>query len=195
MNADDFSTKAYVRVIGDCLKESNDDTRRKWEEALEEDNGYPAIVECGVKNEEKTYLIRSDVYMNLIYASTEKGDPYGIVNVNFSIIDPTDDRWEKYKEQRMLRGFDNSELWNLDNTIAKFIYPRLQAFRENNNSYPHGMSEKKWHGILDDMIKAFYSLAYVDTMSLPNVTDMEKENAMREKGLKLFAKWFQHLWD
>ena len=32
--------------------------------------------------------------------------------------------------QRRKRGFDDRELWGLDHTIAKFIYPRIKAFRE-----------------------------------------------------------------
>lgn len=41
-----------------------------------------------------------------------------------------------YKEQRKLRGFDDTELWNLDFTIAKFILPRLKRFIECTTAYP-----------------------------------------------------------
>lgn len=47
--------------------------------------------------------------------------------------DPSDD---KYKEQRKLRGFDDTELWDLDLTIAKFILPRLKRFIECTIAYP-----------------------------------------------------------
>lgn len=36
----------------------------------------------------------------------------------------------KWKLERKLRGFDTTELWNLDATIAEFILPRLIAFKE-----------------------------------------------------------------
>lgn len=36
-------------------------------------------------------------------------------------------RWEL---ERKSRGFDSTELWNLDATIAEFILPRLIAFKE-----------------------------------------------------------------
>jgi hypothetical protein len=32
--------------------------------------------------------------------------------------------------QRRKRGFDDRELWGLDQTIAEFVYPRIKAFRE-----------------------------------------------------------------
>lgn len=39
-------------------------------------------------------------------------------------------RMLKHFKQRWTRGFDDSELWSLDWTIAKFVLPRLKAFRE-----------------------------------------------------------------
>lgn len=43
----------------------------------------------------------------------------------------TDNRLKKFRKQREKYGFDNSELWNLNTTIAKFILPRLKAFRKD----------------------------------------------------------------
>lgn len=37
---------------------------------------------------------------------------------------------KKWEKQRYKRGFDDTELWGLDYTIASFILPRLIAFRE-----------------------------------------------------------------
>lgn len=36
----------------------------------------------------------------------------------------------RYWKQRRIRGFDKSELYSLDMTISKFVYPRLKAFRD-----------------------------------------------------------------
>lgn len=41
---------------------------------------------------------------------TKKVDPYGIKNVNFSLISKDDNRFEAYKKQRLERGFDDSEM-------------------------------------------------------------------------------------
>lgn len=53
-------------------------------------------------------------------------DPYqaGIPNVCFS-LDPNQ---EMFKQQRVERGFDDSETWSLVNTIAAFTIPRLEVF-------------------------------------------------------------------
>lgn len=56
-------------------------------------------------------------------------DPYNIPNVCFSLIKQDDKRWDKYEQQRIERGFDDSETWSLRDTIAKFIIPRLERYQ------------------------------------------------------------------
>lgn len=51
-----------------------------------------------------------------VNSMTKKVDPYGIKNVNFSLISKDDNRFEAYKKQRLERGFDDSEMWSLDCT-------------------------------------------------------------------------------
>lgn len=114
-------------------------------------------------------------------------DPYGVKNVNFSLIDPDDDRWDEFEEQRLKRGFDDSELWNLYYTIAGFILPRLKAFREETVSYPAGMTREQWESILDEMIVAF-ELIYEDKCD-------SESNKKIEQGIKTFAKYFRGLWN
>ena len=57
-------------------------------------------------------------------------DPRGIKNVNFSLGEETDKREPEWKAQRLTRGFDDTEMWSLDCTIAEFIAPRLKVFLE-----------------------------------------------------------------
>ena len=54
----------------------------------------------------------------------------GVPNINFSLTENKDPREKQYVKQRVERGFDSSELWSLDYTIARFIIPRLEAFKE-----------------------------------------------------------------
>lgn len=53
-----------------------------------------------------------------------------IPNVCFSLTDKDDKREEKFKQQRIDQGFDDSETWSLDHTIASFIIPRLERYQE-----------------------------------------------------------------
>lgn len=98
-------------------------------------------------------------------------------------------RIEKYKEQFKERGFDDTELWSLDITISKFIYPRLVRFRETLYGHPCNLSQKKWEEILDKMIEAFGYMSQNET-----IFDEDKLKIIND-GLKLFRKYFRHLWN
>lgn len=118
----------------------------------------------------------------------EPRDPYGIKNVCFSMIDETDSRWETYTKQRLERGFDSSELWNLDATIAKFIYPRLKVFAENaDGCHPSDVTQEEWNDILKRMVNGFELLSS-DRMK------SDEEAQLEDDALDLFAQWFNGLW-
>lgn len=97
-----------------------------------------------------------------------------------------DERQKKWKKQRKKRGFDDTELWCLDCTIASFILPRLKVFREKLCSHPGCMTFQEWKEILDKMIVAF---------KLYNISFPDNDEAFKiEEGLDLFRKYFHHLW-
>jgi hypothetical protein len=131
--------------------------------------------------------------------ASNKKDPMGIPNVNFSCFDKSTnkERTKKYKKQRIERGFDDSELWNLDSTIAQFITPRLKAFKEYTQSYPGGMeSFEKWKEILDQMVEGFE--LWQNHWEWENESDQNIINEKRHKvdvALELFHKHFFDLWD
>lgn len=117
-------------------------------------------------------------------------DPYGIPNVCFSLVDETDDRWEKYTQQRLDRGFDDSETWNLDATISKFIYPRLKAFLDDTKRisvHPADMTFDEWIEIIEKMIEGFELLVKDDIKT-------DDEEKIIEESLDLFRKHFFALW-
>lgn len=116
-------------------------------------------------------------------------DAYGIKNVNFTLIDESDERWENFKKQRLEQGFDESETWSLYSTIAQFIYPRLKCFYNDGNlvGYPSYLTAKKWHNIVKTMLDAFELIV---TKDYPT----KEESAIIDKGLNLFNKHFFELW-
>ena len=63
-----------------------------------------------------------------------------------------DDRQEEWYNQRKENGFDDSETWNLQTTIAKFALPRLKWFKERHYDHPCDITFEKWDEILDNMI-------------------------------------------
>ena len=103
-----------------------------------------------------------------------------------------DSRKEKFTKQRKERGWDDSELWNLDITIAKLVYPRLKRFKEIAVGYPASLTNEKWDEILDKMIKAFELMATDDSEYYTGIQD-DGDNSIKE-GLDLFREYFHNLW-
>ncbi len=84
----------------------------------------------------------------------------------------------------------DSELWSLDVTIAKFVLPRLIKFKKTELSHPHNLTTKQWDKILDQMIFSFS--CYKDESALDLI---DKEDKKFKKGLMLFGKYFDKLWN
>ena len=95
--------------------------------------------------------------------------------------------WNIYEKQRLERGFDDSELWCLNNTISSFILPRLKAFKEKHFSTPENMTNDEWDNILERIIIAFEIVKKDDPT--------EEEMYKMEYGLKLFARYLKNMWD
>jgi len=94
-----------------------------------------------------------------------------------------DKRRIKYRIQRKERGFDDTELWNLDDTILRFTLPRLKVFRNYTTSYPLGMTFEEWQNIIDKMIDGIEK--YI----------VDSWDSEAQEGIDLFFKYFNHLWD
>lgn len=117
-------------------------------------------------------------------------DPFGIPNVCFSLVDEEDSRWDEYEKQRLERGFDDSETWNLDATISKFIYPRLLAFIEDTKRlqcHPGSIEFNEWLDILKKMADGFELLSQDSERT-------DDEEKIIETALDLFREHFHNLW-
>lgn len=188
---------SYVNVKGDYLKNSNDNTKKLWEKCINDD--FDEIIDITKSDDvEKQYFVDISVYNHLLEVSREgEGkDPYGIPNVNFTLISRDDERWKEYQQQRLERGFDDSELWSLDHTITSFILPRLKRFKEITCDYPSDMSEKEWDDKLEKMITAFEYLENED-LGVDDTKSGIDRCAVREKvineGVELFIKHYNNL--
>ena len=106
----------------------------------------------------------------------------------------------------------NSELWSLDATLTDYILPRIKAFRKmqrhgypvlgrdikadsNSSSADDERVEAEWENILFDIEKGFEAHKKMagdgfDT----HAEDIWGEETM-QKGLRLFAEHYGHLWD
>ncbi len=96
----------------------------------------------------------------------------------------------KHIVQKFTRGFDDSDLWNLDETIIKFLIPRLEAFRELKSRESN--CELKKEQQIKDLSKIINAL-YVYSMNSYGMDPSDKQKV--DEGLQLFAKILPELWD
>ena len=106
--------------------------------------------------------------------------------------------------QRKTRGWSDLELWNLDDTVSKWIVPRLKAFRANTIGYPPDTEFIDWQIEIGEMIFGFEfnDSEWYEKNVFPIKDPNEKEAKLREykslckraeDGRILFAKRFNHL--
>jgi hypothetical protein len=108
---------------------------------------------------------------------------YEINNLRFRI---------KMKFQKIFRGYSDDEIWELHLSIAEYVSKRLKIFRYGRLiGYPSEFRDiEQWYESLDAMIEAF-DLIIDDQWDVGYETRQAKIN----KGLSIFAKYFQDLWD
>lgn len=105
-------------------------------------------------------------------------------------------------------GFPLSDLWSLDYTLSKWIVPRLKYFRNNiqgtpikkdgkwTEEGPEYVTIEEWQKILDEMIFAFeFTIKDVSGDFYYDDKQWGLDNQRRKRGLKLFAEYFNDLWD
>lgn len=121
----------------------------------------------------------------------------------------------KHWWQRNTRGFDDAELWNLDETVAEFMLPRLKAFREMDKAFFPAFieeeleipSENKQFSSeeFDEFVKSSteacvkhwdYILGEMIFFLEKNRWEYNRGQSERyQKASELFGKYFWNLWD
>ena len=117
---------------------------------------------------------------------------------NFSIAEevyPNDPATlNKYKKQREEQGFDDTETWHLDKTLALFLIPRLERFIQVNNGFPTGETEESYDEKLNFIINSFKEYYYNEDQEVS--LEIEKERLLNAKkaAALLGELWFDLWW-
>lgn len=98
---------------------------------------------------------------------------------------------KKYIKQYKQKGFDDSEIWNLDISLSDFLIPRLKRLRNIIQGYPPDFkSFEEWIFVLDEIIwmfETYSSKAYQDGFL--------KNQERMDKAKELFGKYWTYFWD
>ena len=119
----------------------------------------------------------------------------------------------QYDPKAIAQNIDVEELYDLDVTIARFILPRLMAYKQHCERTPCiNMSREEWNEILDKMIYAFERIACQTEEDTPEykayikaIWDNEEDLADLKRaakaslkpiseGLSLYHKYYRSLW-
>ena len=126
--------------------------------------------------------------------------PEGLNNICFSVADEIYSNdiatREKYKQQRFEQGFDDTETWHMDRTIALFIIPRLKKFIEINNGIPVGETVESYNEKLNFIINAFENY-YATNKYYESVDDVERKKLTDDvkQAVEYLSKlWFELWW-
>ena len=121
-------------------------------------------------------------------------------NINFSVADEVYEKdlatREMYKQQRFEQGFDDTETWHMDRTIALFIIPRLKKFIELNNGIPSGETVESYDEKLKFIISAFENY-YATNKYYESVDDAERKQLTDDvkQAVEYLSKlWFELWW-
>ena len=126
--------------------------------------------------------------------------PEALNNINFSVADEVYSKdlatRGMYKQQRFEQGFDDTETWHMDRTIALFIIPRLKKFIEVNNGIPTGETVESYNEKLNFIISAFENY-YATNKYYESVDDTERKQLTDDvrKAVESLSKlWFELWW-
>lgn len=103
-------------------------------------------------------------------------------------FDPTNPKFQTYKAQLDTLGFDDTELWNFDDTIIKFIYPRLKRFIETYPKYNNTDTPE-----YEKMLIALKGIEIYHSNLETNISNEQTWDEIK-KGLQALAEVLPHLW-
>lgn len=115
----------------------------------------------------------------------------------------------KWFIQRGRRGYADCDVWNLSSYLEGWLPQALRHLKINNIGCPFNLYDKKnkdnechkWNDILEEMAQGFEartSLSNLEFMDDKNVIHEDQQKKLEEKakrGMELFVKYFDNLWD
>ena len=98
------------------------------------------------------------------------------------------------RKLRILKyGFDTSDTWSLDYSMAKWLYPRLVHFKETTQSYPDRYTYNEWIELLEEICEGI-ELYLKNTYSC-SLEDDRKGREAYKKSMQLIVDNLHDLWD
>jgi hypothetical protein len=122
----------------------------------------------------------------------------------------------KWAWQRVFRGWDDTVTWNIDMHLNEVLPQWLRVLRDEGTGFPvcmydhadwlrivegakpEGSTERasgRWRYILSRMIAGFEAGQKLDQWEWRDENERQQLQAQLDEALKLFAEYYQALWD
>ena len=99
--------------------------------------------------------------------------------------------------ERGLYGYARRDYWGLNWYLSTWLPSALRMFKKG-AGYPglgRANTFEKWQALLEEMAKGFEADKKIADFDYKKPGELEKLVAVQQKGLKLFIKWYDNLWD
>lgn len=97
---------------------------------------------------------------------------------------------------------DYWDMWELDITLAKIIYPCLVKFKENLDGHPGDLTFEQWEEVLDkiawsmnEIIKDDYLIQYCIQEGEYEWDKIDEHENKMQEGCELLGRYFRNLWE
>lgn len=122
----------------------------------------------------------------------------------------------KHFIQRGRRGFSDEDVWDFGSYLAEIVPPAVRQLKKGHGCPSEFYNKERlndechlWHDILEEIAQGFEAVLALNNFNYfrtektddghyKQEIDQERYDALNkkaERGLELFAKWFQSLWD
>ncbi len=114
-------------------------------------------------------------------------------------------RQTKFFLQRGWWGYADEDCWSLDYYLCRWLPSALRYYKHGMGfpGFGEANTYKKWGAIVEKMARGFEAKNKQEDLEMQFAKLGKKEYYKRydvlqkefEEGMKLFVKWFDHLWD
>lgn len=114
--------------------------------------------------------------------------------------------WRKQEKSRKIKiRIDSWDVWNLDETLAIIVVPLLKTLKDNRlgsafvdqEDVPSSLTDvhERWDWVLEEMIWVFEHIRDEEIDFYLDSKKTKEHEERKQNGLRLFAKYYNNLWD
>jgi len=102
----------------------------------------------------------------------------------------------KWFFQRIHKGWRDCDVWSIDYYLSTIIPQMVRHLRDTTHSYPYRLGEKRWKRILTTIAEGFEeNQKIVNGDYILHTIQYKEASTKAKRGMALFIKYYNNLWD